>query len=207
MCINKLQRTLNALALEHKIIKCPRFPDSGGRCESWYTLPGQRYLLDVDAGKIIGAIERLKPLLFRMPTVDEIAVEVGITPAEAESLAYKLTGETGWYNPKGKLIEDARVRLGEVLVCAARIRDGLVAETGKSEVFDYEQEDEDAITVQDANRFLKEHPSLLPSLSKDGENITKWPSVALRYLGDNYSPLQRARPLFVAINGGTGQRY
>lgn len=53
-------------------------------------LPGQEYLLDVNAARVIAAIERLKPVLLRMPTVDEIAVEAGITPQEAEKLAYKL---------------------------------------------------------------------------------------------------------------------
>ena len=81
--------------------------------------------------------------------------------------------------------------LGEALVCAARIRDGHVAETGKSEVFDYDQEAEDTNILKDAIRFLKEQPSILPNLSKDGKNVEEWPSEALRYLGDNYNPLDR----------------
>jgi hypothetical protein len=203
MSKNKLQKTLNALTLELKIIKSPRFPDSGGRCESWYTLPGQRYLLEVDAGKIIEAIERLKPLLLRMPSVDEIAVEVGITPSEAESLAFKFAAQKGWYNPTRKLIEDARVRLGEALVCAARIRDNQVDMNSNSKSFDYE---EDARIVEEAKRFLKEYPKLLPTLSKDGEKVIEWPSEALRYLRDNYIPKDRPIPFFAAINRGTGER-
>jgi len=70
---------------------------------------------EVDDSKIATAIERLKPLLLRVPTIDELAVEVGITPAEAENLAYKLASKTGWYNPSEKLIENSKAKLGEIL--------------------------------------------------------------------------------------------
>ena len=85
-----------------------------------------------------------------MPTIVELAVEVGITPAEAENLAYKLASKTGWYNPSEKLIENSRVKLGEVLVCAARIRDKQVDENGSSKSFDYE---EDALLLKKPNDF------------------------------------------------------
>ena len=112
-----------------------------------------------------------------MPTIVELAVEVGITPAEAENLAYKLASKTVWYNPSEKLIENSKAKLGEVWVCAARIRDKQVDENGSSKSFDYE---EDARIVEEANRFLKDHPKLLPTLSNDGENVIEWSSESLR---------------------------
>lgn len=206
MSKRKLQNTLNEIRDSGKAVKVSKQSEGSGRWETWYVLPGQEYLLDVDAGRIIGAIERLKPLLLRMPTVDELAVETGITPVEARKLVYKFATQTGWYNPTSRLIGDAKFRLGEALVCAARIREGYVAESGKSEVFDYNQGVQDVNIVEDAKRFLKEHPSLLPSLSKDGEDVTGWSSEALRYLGENYTPVRREVPFCASIDRGTGLR-
>ncbi len=206
MSEKKLDKTLGELTAEGKIVKDSRKPELRGGWETWYMLPGHMYLLEVDAARIIGAIERLKPLLLRMPTVDEIAREVGISPKEAEPLVYKLASETGWYNPTQQLIDDARVRLGEALVCAARIRDKHVDENGKSEKFDYEQEPGDIKALEDAKRFLKEYPSLLPNLSKDGEQVIVWAFNALQFLGENYTPIDRQRPFCAAINRGTGRR-
>ena len=203
MTERKLQKTLNELTGENKIVKVPRYEEGGGGLETWYMLPKHRLSFEVDDSRITIAIERLKPLLLREPTVDELAVEVGITPAEAENLAYKLASQTGWYKPSEKLIENSKVKLGEVLVCAARIRDKQVEMNGYSKSFDYE---EDARIVEEANRFLKDHPKLLPTLSNDGENVIEWTSEALRYLGDNYIPKDRPIQFVAAINRGTGER-
>jgi hypothetical protein len=206
MSEKKLDKTLKELTAERKIVKDSRKPESRGGWETWYMLPGHRYLLEVDAARIIGAIERLKPLLLRTPTVDEIAREVGITPKEAEQIVYKLASETGWYNPTQQLIENARVRLGEALVCAARIRDRHVNENGESERFDYKSEPGDVNILENAKRFLKEKPTLLPSLSKDGEQVVSWSLDAMRLLGDNYVATDRTAPFGAVINRGTGER-
>jgi thiamine pyrophosphate-dependent acetolactate synthase large subunit-like protein len=86
---------------------------------------------------------------------------------------------------------------------AARIRDKQVDIDGSSKSFDYE---EDTRIVEEAKRFLKEHPKLLPTLSKDGEKVLEWPSEALRYLGDSYIPKDRPIQFVIAINRGTGER-
>ena len=203
MSEKKLDKTLKELADEGKIVKKSRAPESRGGWETWYMLPKHCHLFDADASKFVTGVKRLKSLLLRVPTTDELAVEVGITPAEAENLAYKLASKTGWYNPSEKLIENAKVKLGEVLICAARIRDQLVEMNGSSKSFDYE---EDAHIVEEAKRFLKDHPKLIPTLSKDGENVIQWSSEALRYLGDNYIPKDRPIQFVVAINRGTGER-
>jgi hypothetical protein len=191
MSQKKLQKTLNELENAGKAVGVSRRVEGRKNWTTWYILPGQEYLLDVDASRIISAIERLKPVLLRMPTVDEIAVEAGITPLEAEKLAYKLATQTGWFNPTAELIRDAKVRLGEALVCAARIRDKHVAEDGKSENFDY---DDEPLVVEEAKRLLREHPQLLPKLSDDGDEVISWSSEALRFLGEQYTPKDRRIP-------------
>ncbi len=203
MSQKKLQKTLNELESAGKAVSVSRRMEGRRNWTTWYMLPGQEYLLDVDAARVIAAIERLKPVLLRMPTVDEIAVEAGITPQEAEKLAYKLATQTGWFNPSPELIRDARVRLGEALVCAARIRDKHVAEDGKSENFDY---DDDHGVVEEAKRFLKDYPHLLPKLADDGGAVVFWSQEALRFLGENYVPKERQQPFLVVINRGTGER-
>ena len=206
MSERKLDKTLKELTAEGKIIKDSRQPESKGGWETWYMLPNNRYVLEVDTARIISAIERLNPLLLRMPTIEEIAREVAITPKEAEPLLYKLATQTGWYNPTEQLIKDAKVSLGEALVCAARIRDKHVDKNGKSKTFDYEKEPTDNKVLEDAKRFLKEQPTLLPKLSKDGEQVTTWPYNTLQFLGENYTPIDRQEPFFAAIDRGTGRR-
>jgi hypothetical protein len=191
MSQKKLQKTLNELESAGKAVGVSRRVEGRKNWTTWYMLPGQEYLLDVDAARIIAIIERLKTVLLRMPTVDEIAVEAGITPHEAEKLAYKLATQTGWFNPTAELIRDVRIRLGEALVCAARIRDKLVAEDGKSETFDY---DDEPWIVEEAKRFLREYPQLLPKLSNDGDEVASWSPEAFRFLGEQYTPKDRRTP-------------
>ncbi len=71
---------------------------------------------------------------------------------------------------------------GRSTVCAARIRDRHVDENGKSKDFIYEQDLEDDNILKEAKRFLKDYPSLLPELSKDGDEVVEWPSNTLRLL-------------------------
>jgi hypothetical protein len=203
MSEKKLDKTLKELVDDGKLFKKSRALESRGGWETWYMLPKHKLPFEVDDSRIATAIERLKPLLLRVPTIVELAVEVGITPAEAENLAYKLASKTDWYNPSEKLIENSKVKLGEVLVCAARIRDKQVDMNGGSKFFDYEEDDR---IVEEAKRFLKDQPKLLPTLSNDGENVIEWPSESLRYLGDNYIPKDRPIQFVIAFNRGTGER-
>ncbi|MFB0522949.1 MAG: hypothetical protein ACETV1_04200, partial [Candidatus Bathyarchaeia archaeon] len=48
--------------------------------------------------------------------------------------------------------------------------------------------------VTEGERFLKEHPKMLPKLSEDGMQVASWPHETLRYLGKNYQPKDRHRP-------------
>ena len=87
--------------------------------------------------------------------------------------------------------------LGEVLVCAARIRDKFMAEDGKSESFDY---DDNAGLVEAAKRFLKDYRHLLPKLANDGDYIASWNQEALKFLGENYVPEARNRPYLGVVS-------
>lgn len=191
MSQKKAQKTINELENARKIKAVSKRIEGSRRWTTWYVLPGQEYLLETDAGRVIAAIERLKVILMRPPTVDEIAVETGITPDGAEKLAYKLAAQTGWFNPKPELIRDSREKLGEVLVCAARMRDGKVGEDGKSKDFDYES---DVEIVAEAKRFMKMHPDLLPKLTGNGDDVVSWSLEALKYLEKVYKPKDRMMP-------------
>jgi hypothetical protein len=99
--------------------------------------------------------------------------------------------------------------LGESLIYAARIKDGHLADNVRSETFEYD-EVEDADILVTAKRFLKEHPNLLPALSKNGQDVDSWPAETLRHLGGDYRPLKRQRPISYdpfGINVGLGPYY
>jgi hypothetical protein len=133
MSKRKLQKTLNSLEETGKIKRV--YKNIGGRQTAWYLLSEHEYLLNVDDGRMLSAIERLEKVLFRPPTIDELAVETGITPAEAEKLAYKLAKQTGWFKPTPELIGYAREKLGEVLVCAARIKQNVFSGTDLNHIY------------------------------------------------------------------------
>jgi hypothetical protein len=122
-----------------------------------------------------------------------LALELAVVPAEAERLLYKYAKLNGWYHPTNRELGEARYLLGESLICASRIKDNHIADNGKSETFEYE-EVEDAIVLSTAKRFLKEHPTLLPTLSNNGREVTSWPAQTLRYLGGDYQPSKKHLP-------------
>ncbi len=160
MSKRKLQKTLNTLEDAGKIKRVYRSIE--GRQTAWYVLPEHEYLLNVDEGRMLSAMERLKKLLFRPATVDELAVETGVTVAVAEKLAYKLAAQAGWFNPSPELVGYAREKLGEVLVCAARIKQNVFSDAELNHIYL-----DDAEIMVEAKRFLKEQPEMIPTLLSD----------------------------------------
>ncbi len=198
MSIRKLQGTINDLEDAAQIKKVDKRINR--RITIWYALPEHEYLLNVDEGRMLSAMERLKKLLFRPGTVDELAVETGVTPAMAEKLAYKLAAQAGWFNPSPEHIAYAREKLGEILVCAARIKQN-VSDADLNQIYC-----DDPETVVEAKRFLKEHPEMIPSLQPDKcfhpvSWCLSWPDEALKYLGTPHKPKTRLVPGAAAIMG------
>jgi len=84
------------------------------------------------------------------------------------------------------MVEEAREKLGEALVCAARMKEGKPSNWR-------EMYSDDPEIVREGERFLKEHPTMLPKLSKDGMQVISWPTETLRYLGKDHQPKDRSR--------------
>jgi hypothetical protein len=198
MSKRKAQSTLNDLVDAKQILVLLKRIEGSYRHETWYCFPKHEYLLDVDAGRAIAAIKRLWSILLRPPIPEEIAVETGIPPEGAEKLAYKFAAQTGWFNPRPELIKASTERLGEVLVCEARIRDAHVREDGDSKSFNYE---DDILIVEEAKRlrYLKEH-KMFAVLTKDGEFVS-WSPEAFKYLQD-YKPKYRLSPTLSVVRFG-----
>jgi len=194
MSRKKTQKTLNELESAGRIKAISKRLEGTRRWSTWYVLPEHEYLLDIDAGRVIEATKRLWDILLRPPTVEEIAVEIGITPDASEKLAYKYATQIGWYNPSSQSIDCSKAILGEALVCAARIKAGKVREDGTSDDFNYEDDKE---IVGLAKGYLKEHLELLPKLTPDGRFVS-WPKEAQKYV-DDYKPKYRGEDTFVRL--------
>jgi DNA-binding transcriptional ArsR family regulator len=133
---------------------------------------------------VIRVIEKWKNVAFRYPTSEEIANEVGIPLQDAETLARKTKAKTAWSMPNQAILSSSTEKLGEILVCAARVRDG------KLSSFDYEQDSE---IIEEAKIYLKKHTKMLPKLDGNGQRVISWSSTALKYLGRIYKPKDRLK--------------
>jgi DNA-binding transcriptional ArsR family regulator len=138
---------------------------------------------------IIQAIREWKRVAFRYPTPAEIANEVGMITQDVEKHYRKAKEKTGWSIPNQAILESAAEKLGEVLVCATRIRDGKISS------FDYEQDPE---IFEKANAYPKKHPEMLPQLDGDGQHVVSWPQSALKYLGRIYKPKDRLKAVLMS---------
>jgi DNA-binding transcriptional ArsR family regulator len=136
--------------------------------------------------EVIKAVGRWRRVGFRYPTVDEVAADVGMVPEETKRLVYGTKAKTGWFLPMPEMVEEASEKLGEALVCAARMKEGKPSNWA-------EMYSDDPETVRGGERFLKEHPTMLPKLSKDWMRVASWPTEASRYLGKDHQPKDRSR--------------
>lgn len=76
-------------------------------------------------------------------------------------IVYETKAKTGWFPPTSEIVEEARGKLGEALVCAARMKEGKPSNWAGMYSGDPE-------IVREGERFLEEHPEMLPRLSEDG---------------------------------------
>lgn len=117
----------------------------------------------------------------RPPDIDEIACEVGLRPQLVERFVYSTAKETGWFLPSPEILGEATIKIGEALALAARLR----AKTNPKVSTMYSDEPE---IVSMAQWYLKQHPELLPALTRDGVGVLSWPKKTLRFLKRSYQP-------------------
>jgi len=135
--------------------------------------------------EVIKAVGQWGRVAYRYATVDEVAAEAGMIPEETKRLVYGTKAKTGWFPPTPEIVEEAGEKLGEALVCAARMKDGKPSNWA-------EMYSDDPETVREGERLLKEHPTMLPKLSEDGMRGISWPTEASRYLGKDHQPKDRS---------------
>jgi hypothetical protein len=136
--------------------------------------------------EVIKAVGWWHSVAYRYPAVDEVAADVGMVPEKTTRLVYGTKAETGWFPPTPEIVEDAREKLGEALVCAARMKEG--KPSNWREMYSGDPE-----TAREKERFLKEHPEMLPKLSENGMQVASWPTQASKYLGKDHQPKDRSR--------------
>ena len=148
------------------------------------------FMTYVDGEEIVEeVIEKWRSIGFRFPTYSEVAAETGIPLDDVKVIVHKTKNKTGWFFPNEAIIKSATEKLGEVLVCAARIRDlGL---SRMNENFSYS---EDSEIVELGKTFLEGHQEMLPRLTEEGASVASWPFETLRYLAENYKPKDRNEP-------------
>jgi len=192
MSYRKLQKTLNELESSGRVVCVSKREEGSRRHRTWYALPEHKGLLEADYVRISEAVRRLRLLLLRNPTVGEVALDLGIQPTDLQEHLYKTAAQTEWSPPTEDIIEDARKKLGEALILAARMRQS----PSKDWISLYEGEME---VVEHARVCLSKHQDMLPELTEDGEGIVSWPEKAKRYLGPSYQPKTRIKGVFMAI--------
>jgi hypothetical protein len=122
--------------------------------------------------KVKNAIREFVDLMQRNPDSNELAREVGgITPQQAEEIAYRTNEETDWYPPSSKQKSKAESLVIMALITAERMRQGVSQ--------DWLQE----IPVEErelGKKFLQKYPQLLPTIVDD--KVVAWPLKAKAYL-------------------------
>ena len=151
---------------------------------------------------VIQTIIQWGKIAFRDPDINEIANETSIPLQEVERIVFNLKGKINWKMPNESIKQNAANMLGEVLWCAAQIKEKKISDS------DYKN---DPKILEQAERFLKEHPEMVPKfqilyddlqymkepgftdlLSSYIPRDISWPPEALRYMG-NKTPKLKAR--------------
>jgi len=155
MSQKKLQKTLNKLEDENKIVCIPRRSGKNKKWLSWYALQKHKHLLSFEERIVVETIKELRNMLLRFPTIDEIACKLGITPEDAIKLAYKYAPETGWHPPSPEEISNSAKKLKEILKIAAYLKHNPNSQYVKSK---------NPEMVKYAKLFLIKYPKLIPKV-------------------------------------------
>jgi len=114
--------------------------------------------------RVKNAIRRFADLMQRYPDPIELAREVeGITPQQAEEIAYETSEQTHWYSPSPREKEKAESIVILGLIAAERIRQGIAQDTLPEE-------------VELGKKFLEKYSHLLPIIV--GDKVVAWPPKA-----------------------------
>ena len=180
MSLRRLQKTFNEL-LDDDSIFVERIKDSESKkVIAIYGLTKHRYLVDERSGTIQKILAEFEHIYLRNPTVEELAIELGITIEEAQNLAYATAKRTGWRAPTKEIIDSSWEKIGESLFLAARLKTDPVKWEGRFA-------DQPELLAQ-ARYYLRKHPEILPVLNDDASAVVKWSEAALRILGRPYRP-------------------
>jgi len=160
MSKKKLQRTLNELEDEGRIICIPKRTEKTHKWTSCYALPKHRYLLEVELGEVAKALKYLRLELCRNPRVEEVAARIGEDPENVRKLLFKHATELKWKPPTPEGTDQAKESRKKARELAAQIKYSWDTEISLSE-----------ISLEDMKRaeFLLEHqlesikPEHLPS--------------------------------------------
>ncbi|HDN05879.1 MAG TPA: hypothetical protein ENF90_02645, partial [Candidatus Bathyarchaeota archaeon] len=120
MSVKKLQKVLNELEDNGEILRKHVLIEGTHKTTSLYALPQDKPLFEKTAsasaryyrtsgrkpttleGKIRRSVKTLKKKLGRNPTLEEIALDVGVTPEEVKKPLYRIAKEVGWEPEKRK---------------------------------------------------------------------------------------------------------
>jgi hypothetical protein len=107
MSEKKLQKTLNELEDEEKIIcRAKRIGDSH-KWTSVYALPKHRHMLEVDYSRVTRAIKELRLELCRDPDVEEVAAKIGEDLENIRKILFEHAPELQWRPPTSGEKEEA----------------------------------------------------------------------------------------------------
>jgi len=123
-------------------------------------------------GRVKDAILKFRDFMQRNPDSEELAREAGgITPKDAEKMAYESSLETHWHNPTGEEKERARGLVFMALRTAGYIKQNVTSDFEGSI-----PEEERRV----AEHFIRKYPETLPTIV--GGNVVGWPPKAKEFL-------------------------
>jgi DNA-binding HxlR family transcriptional regulator len=134
MSVKKLQKTLNELVDEGRVICIPRRIGQTHKWTSCYALPKHKYLLETDFKAVVNAVKYLRLELCRNPDVEEVAAKIGVDPESVQKHLFIHASELKWKPPTTEDKEKAKGMRQKVWGLAAQIKYGLEGEINVPEI-------------------------------------------------------------------------
>jgi len=134
MSKKKLQKTLNELEDEGRVINVPKRIGQTHKWTSCYASREHRHLLEVDLGRVIRTVKHLRLELCRNPDVEEVAAKVGAEPENIQKLLFIHAPKLRWKPPTPEDKDEAKKASQKVLELAAEIKYSLESRIELSEI-------------------------------------------------------------------------